>query len=363
MKADLQEQIREFIDRGARPVSVSEIASHAPAGLRRPARQPARPAHRYGRSAAIAAGVVAIGCAAAITASQLTGPGTSVQSGHRAGVLLTTAMVRQVASASRTALGPSGRAQIAFRDTIGGVLQDWGTDDIRFSGQNYNLVLRERLPAADGAPASTQSAVNRVVNGQAYDYFVGSDGLRWYHGTGPDAVADLSIPDPRTLLATLEPSARFELVGYQVIGGVRVEHLRAADPGRLSGLGAIRQLQAGPHVTALDVWADSRGVVRQIGITAQRSAVAWAVAAGLQLLRQQLREFFRLAGRGRTPAMAGPIVPGPGIPRLDLPVPRKAGLTFRREIQATTMLVRFLDIGRPQAITVPPHAINVYGRG
>jgi hypothetical protein len=202
-----------------------------------------------------------------------------------------------------------------------------------------------------------------VVNGQAYDYFVGSDGLRWYHGTGPDAVADLSIPDPRTLLATLEPSARFELVGYQVIGGVRVEHLRAADPGRLSGLGAIRQLQAGPHVTALDVWADSRGVVRQIGITAQRSAVAWAVAAGLQLLRQQLREFFRLAGRGRTPAMAGPIVPGPGIPRLDLPVPRKAGLTFRREIQATTMLVRFLDIGRPQAITVPPHAINVYGRG
>jgi hypothetical protein len=44
--------------------------------------------------------------------------------------------------------------------------------------------LSEDLPASGGQPAIKQSAVNRVVDGQVYDYFTAADGLAWYHDTG-----------------------------------------------------------------------------------------------------------------------------------------------------------------------------------
>ncbi|MBV9382220.1 MAG: hypothetical protein JO242_16325 [Streptosporangiaceae bacterium] len=69
------------------------------------------------------------------------------------------------------------------------------------------------------------------------------------------------IPDPRRLLALLSPEARFVVVGWQTVGGIRLGHLRAT---RASGLPsrAWSWLRVGPpgeSPSALYLWADARG--------------------------------------------------------------------------------------------------------
>ena len=126
----------------------------------------------------------------------------------------------------------SGKAVIAYRDYQGG-MQDSGTEDITFSGRNWNLVMRFP-PGSEGA--ESYDVVNRVVNGQAYDFFIANHGLRWYHVTGRYAVSSMHIPDPRLLLRELAPTARFVLAGNTVANGQRLEQLRATDPRRLRRL-------------------------------------------------------------------------------------------------------------------------------
>ena len=66
----------------------------------------------------------------------------------------------------------------------------------------------------------------------------------------------------------LEPSARFEFAGYQVIAGIRLKHLRATDFSHLRGLSSLPDLQPGAHVTALEVWVDGHNVVHRLSLTA-----------------------------------------------------------------------------------------------
>src|SRR5262249_60185365 len=83
-----------------------------------------------------------------------------------------------------------------------------------------NDVISQTFPSADGRRAHTQTAINRIVNGQFYLYVAGRTRRpQWYHDTNPSGHPSSSIPDPRTVLRVLEPSARFEVAGYQVIGG------------------------------------------------------------------------------------------------------------------------------------------------
>jgi len=347
MAADLQEQIRELIEGGAPPVTLSEITGppagrRASAGADRWRRRPGRPVPL----SAAAAGIVVLACAGALVAGQLGAPPTrGTGQSRNAGTIITAAMVRRVAAASRSALAYSGSARITYRGTQAGVVQEYGADDITFSGRNWNFAGHIVTPASAGQPASDESFINRVVGGQAYDYFVAADGLRWYHDIGPDAVGSLDIPDPRVLLRALQPGARFERAGQQMLGGLRVEQLRATDLQHLARLTHLPGVQPGERVTSLDVWADGSGVVRRMSLVFQGTVGIWTFHGSKQA-RAELVQIKRTRPAELRSAM------------------RKLGAaTERTEATQTDLTVSFLDIGGRQVITVPPHAVTVYGRG
>ena len=114
------------------------IPAAAPTGAG-PGPAPPRPARRVPRAAVLtgigltaAAGAVAVAVLAAGTGGTGTAPGGRT----RGPVLLTAAMVHQVASASRSALARSGRATISYTSTQDGVPGYSSTDVISFSGKN-----------------------------------------------------------------------------------------------------------------------------------------------------------------------------------------------------------------------------------
>jgi hypothetical protein len=346
MRTDLNEQIRELIDGGTRPVSFAEIMARQPVTRPRPAKVPVK--HHPRRAAAVAASAAAAGIAAAITVALL-GGAAGRERPRPASTVLTAAMVRQVAVASGIALAHSGHVRITYSgvSSLDPSGRSAGTDDITFSGEDWNDVSDQTAPP-------NGRTINRVVGGQAYYYLTGKDGLRWYRETNPrEHPGQVTFPDPRKLLRVLDPAARFVRVGYQVIGGVRVEQLRATRTGHLPGLGGLpggagpgsgmdpKVLAAngmrviGGVTRSLDVWVDSHGVIRQMHLTSQ--------------------EHLRTSGREKFPEI-GPNGKVKGW-KLGPRVPVRHGV-----VQASAW-VSFLDIGKPQTITAPAHAIPSYGRG
>jgi hypothetical protein len=349
------------MERGIHRLSASEAAGWQSAGK---ATFPHKGSRGRARLVAVGIGVAALACAGALAATQLSGsPGTARRApGHRAPapVVLTAAMVRRVASASRLALAHSGRVVVYSRETTDGALRNTSTDVITFSGKNWNDSSSEVLPGIDGGPASTQSAVDRVVDGRAYDYFVATDGRRWYHVTGPDAVASLNIPDPRKLLAELAPAARFVVAGKAVLGGVAVTKLEATDPAALPPMPGVPIWPAGT-VTTATAWVDASGVVRQLGVTATQTVhgVTGPVSEKLRkLLREVSAREHRLVNVGHVSlAEAARIVAATPLGREI----RKAGIQLITD--TTTETVSFTDIGRPQVIKVPAGAVTISAVG
>jgi hypothetical protein len=234
MTANLSDQIRGLIDAGAGPISASEIMARQPVAARLDP-VAARPKRRSRRRAVVAAGLAA-GAAAAITVA-LVGGGTDRAPAGHVSTVVTAAMVRQVATASGTALAHSGHVRITYWDdsSLYPGSREAGTDEITFSGKDWNDISYMTAPP-------NGRAINRVVGGQYYFNLLGKDGLRyrWYRETDPlKHLARAAYPDPRKLLRVLDPAARFVRIGYQVIGGVRVEHLRATQTDHLPGLGDL----------------------------------------------------------------------------------------------------------------------------
>jgi len=363
MAPDLQDQIHIFMERGIRSVSAAEIARGQSANRTAFPLKEVRTGPARRRVAAIGIGFAAAGCAAALVATQLGGPGApdAVRSGHKPPAVLTAAMVRHLASASALALAHSGQAIISSSQTVNGVLQQTSTDNITFTGKNWNDSFSETFPATGGSKSSTQSAINRVVDGQAYDYFVAAAGLAWYHDTGPDAVSSMHIPDPRKLLAELAPDAAFVKAGDTIISGVPVEHLHATV---LTGLPAITvpNLWNEGKLTALDVWVDARGVVRKMSLGFNQTLYPGTITLrqlqqlpkgtkviGLAKLDKQdlahIRALIRKSG-GKIIIEAEP-----------------GGSAVTAQTQLTTVTASFLGIGQPRVIRVPAHAIPTYGLG
>ena len=362
MANDLKNQLHLFMERGIQPVSAEDIARHRARQTSFPGKS-ARPAIRIRRAAAIAAGFAAAGCAAALVATQLGGPAAApaIRPAQKAPAILTAAAVLHLASASRLALAHAGQAVIISRQTLNGVLQQTSTDKISFTGGNWNDSFTQTFPARNGLKASTQSAINRVVNGQAYDYFVAAHGLAWYHDTGPNAVNSMHIPDPRQLLAELAPDASFVKAGETTISGVPVEHLRATV---LAGLPAIDlpNLWNEGRLTAMDVWVDARGVVRRMSLGFDQTLYPGTITLrqlrrlpegttviGLAKLDKQdirhIRVLLRKSGRKII------IEAEPG------------GSAIKAQTRLTTVTASFLRIGQRQVISVPAHAIPAYGLG
>jgi hypothetical protein len=361
---DLKDQLHLLMEAGVKPLSAADVARR-PAGSRSliPAARRWRPV----RLAAIGAGTAAVACAGALIAAQSGGshaPASAAGShGARPPATLTAAYIRHLASASRLALAHSGEAVISSRQTLQGTLQQSSKDTISFDGGNWSDSFSEHFPALGGQAASTQSAINRVVNGQAYDYFVAADGLAWYHDTGPNAVRSMRIPDPRKLLNELAPGAGFVRVAAGQLNGVPVEQLRATTVGGLPQVQLPGQWNIG-RLTALDVWVDGQGVVRKLTMTASqtlhpgmmslsqlRKLPKSITVTGWKYVEQSpikwARAVMRATAKGDGKHITIELEPGSVTPKTQL----------------TTITVSFLGIGQHQVIRVPAHAIPTSGLG
>lgn len=317
-------------------------------------------------AAAVAVALIAAG-AGGSGGSAPGGPaptGAAAKGITHAPALVTAAMVRQVASASRSALALSGQAMISYRNTQAHTLQVTGTDDITFSGKNWNDAFSQSFPASKGQPASTQFAINRIVGNRFYLYIKGrTNKLEWYRDTNPSGHPSFTIPDPRTVFAMLEPSARFEFLGYQVIDGIRLKHLRATSLSHLRGLATLPDLQSGAHVTALQVWVDGHSVLHRLSLTAQ--TINTVYPTGSYNMRRTHNGHLIITVPNKTIAAALRAKLKKAKPRQHMTVriaPPGAGAPHH-QVQVTALTVTFSGIGQPQRITAPAHAIAQYGRG
>jgi hypothetical protein len=360
---DLKDQIRLLMEAGVEPLSAADVAR------RRASSRTMVPAARRRRPlqiAVIGAGTAAVACAGALIATQPGGshaPAAAISRSARPPATLAAAYIRHLASASQLALAHSGEAVISTRQTLQGTLQQTSKDTISFDGANWNDSFIERFPALGGQAASTQSAINRVVNGQAYDYFVAADGLAWYHDTGPNAISSMRIPDPRKLLNELAPGAQFIRVAAGTLDGVPVEQLRATTVAGLPQVQLPGQWNIG-RLSALDVWVDGQGVVRKLTMTASQTlypgmmslsqlrklpksitVTGWKYAEQSPIKRA--RAVMRATAKGNGKHVTIELEPGSVTPKTQL----------------TTITVSFLDIGQHQAIRVPAHAIPTSGLG
>jgi hypothetical protein len=378
MSRDIEELLRQGMERATEDIRL-------PTGLC--ARAVRRHHQRRLTIRAAVAGGTAAATGAGLAVSGLAGPGgpPAQQVTGRPGVV-TAAMVRHVASVSSAALAKAGHVRIAYHSTANGKPAEAGTDDITFSGKNSNDVSYEKIP-----PNGT--VVYRLVNGQAYYYghgFTRRQPLRprWVHDTSPRAAASISvkIPDPRKLLRALEPGARFVRAGYQVVDGVRLEHLRATQVSRLPrGLTSIGVPAVGrttyrdgsierDWLTALDVWVDGHGVVRRIQIISSgtNTAPVFTITRernGRTTVQRLIRALRITGGKPAREVCIEGTVNRPqkiwheSCQKVD---ESHGNVTEHRvvdERSQTVVSVSFLDIGKPQAITAPQHAVPIHGQG
>src|SRR5215467_11840336 len=361
---------------GPRPVAArlaaagTTAARTTPAGPAGAGREPVPPrrARRLPRGAVLAGtGLTAAAAAVAVAVVMASAGGTGTVPGGRARspVLLTAAMVHQVASASRSALARSGRATVSYTSTQNGVPGDSSTDVITFSGKNWNDVTSQTSPGTGGRPGHTQTAINRIVNGQFYLYTVGRNlRLQWIHDTNRSGHPKVNIPDPRTVLQALEPAARFEVVGYQVIGGVRVKELRATDLSHLPDQSKlVGVFAAGGHVTSLEVWVDGRGVVHRLSLTSQQIIMRYPASAYNFRISPGGPLIYTVPTKAIAAQLRAKLHAAPGGRRVVIRVAPPGSGAPHREVQVNRLTVTFSAIGQPQRITAPAHSTPVYGKG
>lgn len=287
MQPDLGSQIGELIERGAEPVSFGEVSGRSVAAGSAVRRKTGR---RRAAIGGVTAGIAVAGCAAALLIAAPhpaapAHPGTPVHPGRPSPgspAVLTAAMVRHLAAASQSALASSGREQITFQNRKNGTVDGHGNDVITFSGGNYNWAMDDVLPpsALLHLPTTKDAGILRVVNGVAYlQADLTTPKSPWLRASKWRATE--YFPVPRTALQLLSPRARFKDAGWQVIGGVRLEHLRATQVSGLPGsLTFAGYRQPGESLAALDLWVDASGVVHQmqLELKSSNSATTMTVA-------------------------------------------------------------------------------------
>jgi hypothetical protein len=348
----LREQLREQL-RG-------EVAAVEPSGdlLARLRRRQSR--RSLGLQASIV-GVPATAAAVAVAVLVATSGGSSGGGQPRGAAVLTAATVHRIATASQLALAHSGRAVITYRERANGVLQDTGRNGITFAGKNWNAVISQTFPARNGQPAHTQTAINRIVDGQFYLYTEGKDGrVEWLRDTNPNGHPSMTIPDPRALFRLLNPSAKFKIVGHRVTGGLQLTELRATRAPRLPALSGLPGMVRGAHVASLTVWLDRHNVVHQMSLrvtqhhTSDPLYLKRLTNGTIVLLvpsKAYLKEARALARKMSKHQHT--------IARVD---PSLTG-TVHHFFYVTSASVTFSDFGKRQVITAPRHAVPVYGRG
>jgi hypothetical protein len=364
---DLPSQIRECVDEGTSPVTPGEVRARAVVTGPRVRRVPG--GHRT-RLTVAATGVAAAGLAGALVASQT---GGGAPAGTR--TVLTAAVLRHVAGASRAAM-TSGRADITWTSAGTTVIQH-----IAFDGANWEDTLPPRGPGqvASSSPSGLHvltwsgQTIEKVVDGQDYHYpaFAWKPKPHlvagWMHIIAPGAGAPLNIPDPRTLLSVLSPSAGFVTDGYTTVNGIRVERLRATTPAAVpvAPLDQIIQSEPNdPRFSALELSIDSSDVVLQAQFTVTGSdAISKLTPAGVRTVQQYVvAHRIRFLGQVDFRAAYEALIKShPGLAmRL-----RQRGMVATEHVQdpGVTVAVTFSQVGQPQAITAPASYTTVGGKG
>jgi hypothetical protein len=281
-------------------------------------------------------------------------PGASHQAARRTGA---------VGGLVGRSSGPFWRAAVVFRVATAGVPEAYGTWNIRSSGHNQSLSFSQATLAAGPDPERKESGTERIVDGQIYALYRPHGRLEWVHEPILPYI-HVKIIDPRKLLRTLAPFARFQATGYQVIGGVKLKVLRATDPHRLTHHALLPVMwTSGQPVGSLELWVDGHGVVHRMAFTFR--------ARGRIMLITPVSEK-ALAAYGRaelalTSVQSHYVQPGSRIPK------RQVRTTMRRANQAlrqafpvrngyevTSTTVIFTAIGQPQLITAPPDAVSAH---
>ena len=304
-------------------------------------------------------GVPVTAAAVAVSVLVATGGSTGVRPLNSA--VVTAATVHEMANASRLALAHSGRVVISYRERTNGALQDTGKYGITFAGKNWNAVISQTFPANNGLPASKQTAINRIVDGQFYLHTQGKSGrVEWLHETNPNGHPSMPIPDPRTLFRLLNPSAKFKIVGHRVTSGVRLTELRATRAARQPALNWLPGAVRGAQVALLTVWVDRHQVVHEMSLRVSRHHTADPLYVKkfkngkLELLvpsKAYLKEAKAMATKlrkhynvivGVDPSLTG---------------------TVHHYFYVTSTSVTFSDFGKRQVITAPRHSVPVFSRG
>jgi hypothetical protein len=260
-------QIHDYVESAAPPIPLASIsgpaAAHGQTGRSASIRRRVSPLRAIALAAATAA------AAAAVTIGLQETGGSHAHRSHEYTVL-TAAMVHHVEAASQAAIVPAGHMLVTF--TVGLINHapvSSGSIDFTFSGQNFNAV--DHVPASS-IDAKSPTLTSRRVNGQIYIFGLPGRPRQWYHLQG-QTPASRTVPDPRKLLTALQPEARFQDIGSQLIDGVPTRILSATQLKKLpaSVLSALTFVSSmGPEsLTAFDVWVDSHGVVRQMKIIHQ----------------------------------------------------------------------------------------------
>lgn len=264
---DLPPLIRDGVEGGTSPITFGEIRTRAVMTEGAVRRVPAR---RRSRSGVAATGLAAAGIAGALVASQIGGVNA------RTPAVLTAAMLKHVADASWAAM-TSGQADIDWTSSgsSASVIQD-----ITFDGANWNDVMNpgepERVRHSGNMTSWTGENINRVVGGQLYHYPAVARTPQphlvqgWMHITAAGTAAPLTIPDPRSLLSVLSPSAGFISDGYTTANGVTLQHLHATTPGAAPVTPWDQIIDSEPDnpvVSGIDVWVSSSDVVVKAQVT------------------------------------------------------------------------------------------------
>jgi hypothetical protein len=308
-------------------------------------------------AAAVAAALIVPGIGGGVAPG--TGPSRPSASGPGKPAVLTAATVNQVASQSRRAMARSGKATISYRTSYDGTLNGTGTDRITYAGHDWNDVISQSFPARDGEPASTQTAINRIVNDQLYLHIIGPDNqVRWYHDTNPEGHPSVSIPDPRTLLGLLNPSASFQVTGHRQVGGIRLTGLTATAAPQLRPLNWLPGAEPGARVAALTVWVDAHHVVHQM--TLRITKVVDPIY--LQKSVKDGAESIKIIIPNRT-YLAEARAMARKMRNLHATVSIDPGRSTVKHQNATDVSVTFGGFGQTQVITVPPNAVHEFGQG
>jgi hypothetical protein len=306
----------------------NELALHETAQARRPHRSRTL---LVGSAAALVVTLIVV--ASLLITGRTSDNGHSVSSPAARPTVVSLSAIRLI-SASTAAVADSGTA-VESTTTSGGIVAIPPTTlDVTFSGQDVNYLVASSGDGAEGVQ-------NRVVNGQLYLYIKGPDlEMHWYHDTTPGSGMSLGFPDPRTLISAVSPLLKFEDVGHQELDGALVTHLRATTPGALSRR-AIHGLNG--TIASFDAWVDTNNVVRQVAVTSTYQACSLGNPGSAPIAHSTV------------PSTANENTGGIGAsPKLE----PETSAPSRCTTATSRVQISFADLGTPEALTVPPGAID-----